>query len=172
MTSKTAWASRSRSGSDASVATGTVSGSAAGLKCEDLCTASMESVPQMPHELEVKTFRPVSGRTTSGRSWASTTLNVWTPSSSSPAQNRSETSWSGLQMTPSETRKPATRSKSFPGVRMVTEKDRLPSRISSGSSTASTSSRWRTGNSRAWGDPSRTYLCTLRRCVTRPIRHS
>ena len=72
-------------------------------------------------------------------------------------------------MIPSDTRKPATRSKSSPGVRIVTENDSWPILISSGSSTASTSSRWRTGNSRALGEPSRTYLCTLRRCVTRPI---
>ncbi len=41
---------------------------------------------------------------------------------------------------PSETRKPAASSTSFPGVRIVTTSDRPPIRISSGSSAASTSS--------------------------------
>src|SRR5674476_1635594 len=43
-------------------------------------------------------------------------------------------------MTPSETRNPAARSKSCPGVRIVTTSERPPTRISSGSSTANTSS--------------------------------
>ena len=50
-------------------------------------------------------------------------------------------------MMPSETRNPATRSKSSPGVLMVTAKERPPIRISRGSSAARTSSLNRTGYS-------------------------
>ena len=81
------------------------------------------------------------GQRDAGASTASTTLNVCRPCSSVPAQNRIAASWSADQITPSETRKPATRSKSSPGVRIVTTYGEPPSRISSGSSTASASSR-------------------------------
>ena len=76
-----------------------------------------------------------------GLSSASMTLNVCSPCSSVPAQKRIEASCSADQMTPSDTRNPATRSKSSPGERIVTENDEPLTRISRGSSTASASSR-------------------------------
>jgi hypothetical protein len=74
---------------------------------------------------------------------ASTTLNVGSPSAPIPVTTRMSGRSSRDATTPSETRKPATSSKSSPGVRIVTLNRAPPIRISSGSSSASTSSRVR-----------------------------
>src|SRR6188472_1166197 len=79
-----------------------------------------------------------------------------------PPQWIAERNWSPREMTPSETRKPAASSTSLPGVRIVTASDRPPTRISSGSSTASVSER-RTGSAPT------VSLVTGRRTVIRPM---
>ncbi len=157
-------------GSAARTAASIIGCSAAAVieKCEDLCTASMEAVPQIPHALDVVTCRCAAGAggVTSGRSCASTTLKVCLPFSSSPAQKRREISCSGSWMMPSDSRNPATKSKSSPGVRIVTLKDSCPSRISSGSSTASASSRT---TRRA---PAISIFVALTRWTSRPMQSS
>ena len=122
--SKTCCCSRSRSGRCSSRSSATSpsasrarGGPSSAGEAERLLTASIDAVPQMPQALVVTTCRSNrgSGSATPGASCASTTLKVCRPSSSSPAQKRSESSCSGNQTMPSETRKPATRSKSSPG---------------------------------------------------------
>jgi hypothetical protein len=72
-----ACASRSQSGREASVSTGTVSRSAAGLKCEDLGRIQWSPCRRSRTSWTCRcAARCPAG--TSGRSWASTTLNVWT----------------------------------------------------------------------------------------------
>src|SRR5688572_6728470 len=79
-----------------------------------------------------------------------------------PPQWMAERKCSPREITPSETRKPAASSTSFPGVRIVTASAVPPTRISSGSSTASVSER------RALSAPT-VSLTTGRRTVILPM---
>ncbi len=94
----------------------------------------MLSLPHTPHALVVTNWRRIRapGALTPGASVTSATLPshilIW-------ARSAAEA------MTPSAARKPAVRSMSSPGVRMVTLSGSPPTLISSGSSTASRSAR-------------------------------
>lgn len=103
----------------------------------------------------------MSGTTTPGESFTSTTLYVLTPSAVAPAQYTIDCTSSAAAITPSLTRNPAASAKSSPGVRMVMASGLPFSRISSGSSATSVSGRAETA-------PSRMRM-TRRRSVTRPI---
>ncbi len=76
-----------------------------------------------------------------GARTTSTTLYVLPPSEVAPAQYRIPATSPAACTTPSLTRNPAARSKSSPGVRIVTVSGRPPTLISIGSSAASVSGR-------------------------------
>ncbi len=103
----------------------------------------MEARPQTPQALVVYSVRARSAaaRTPAPVTDASTMLKVGSPSEPSPLIVRIDGSSSRSDTTPSDTRKPATRSKSSPGVRIVTLNRPPLTRTSSGSSSATES--WR-----------------------------
>ncbi len=103
----------------------------------------------------------MSGTTTPGASFTSTTLYVFTPSAVAPAQYTIDWTSEPSPITPSLTRKPAASAKSSPGVRIVMASALPFSRISSGSSATRVSGRAETA-------PSRMRM-VRRRSVTRPM---
>ena len=110
----------------------TTNGSVETSYAEVVRTASMLALPHMPQDDEVKKFR-VGDKSGSGvRSETSTTLS---------AQLMAPATSLGFATMPSVTRKPSARSRSWPGVRIVTEIGVASARISRGSSTASVSGR-------------------------------
>ena len=132
----TRWACLSRSGSPASMAGDTRTGSAATSKADRTRIASMLSLPHTPQALVVRKFRFAATRAAID-SWPG--FSVTAATFSSHILISCTTSSRGSR--PSVNKNPAARSMSSPGVRIVTVSGSPSTRISSGSSAASRSAR-------------------------------
>ena len=138
-------ASRSRSGSTASMSGANCAVSAASGACGRTQMSSMDVFPQIPHALVVRKLRRAPGGTvTPGVSVTSAMLPI--PSWSAwphavPSQSLISAMSAGERITASLTRNPAASSRSSPGVRMVMVSAVPSTLIPSGSSPARKSAR-------------------------------
>src|SRR6266851_1077177 len=128
-------ASLSRSGSPASTAGETRTGSAATSKVDRVRIASMLSLPHTPHALVVRKFRPAPGPVASVRPGLRVTAATFS------SHMRISSTSASRESRPSVNKNPAARSMSSPGVRIVTVSGSPSTRISSGSSAARRSAR-------------------------------